>query len=269
VRLHSVLLILLLGLGQAVADPPKALPVSPSELANEAPPVAPAATPMPLAVPGGVNVHWYGHGFIYLTSSVGVRAAIDPFGTGTVHYKFPSHMTSDFVLISHEAEDHAAADQLFGSPLIFRSVTAVGLNRANGIPFHGIALKKDPSGRGGACTAFTLSFDGVSFGYIGQINMPPIGEEKEQLGHVDVLFLPVGLMTLSVSDLNQVALDMGARMIIPINYKTDKSGSLPLRTLGDYLEGTKFPVRKLDSDEMVITHAMLPTEPTVYVLKSP
>ena len=80
---------------------------------------------MPVA--GGVNVHWYGHGFIYLTSSVGIRAAIDPFGSETVHYKFPEHLAADFVLVTHEAEDHCAADQIFGNPLIFRSVMAVGL----------------------------------------------------------------------------------------------------------------------------------------------
>ncbi len=224
---------------------------------------------MPLAVPGGVNVHWYGHGFVYLTSSVGVRAAIDPFGPNVVHYKFPTHMTADFVLISHEAEDHAASDQFFGSPQIFRSVTAVGLNRANGIPFHGVSLQKDSSGHGGATTAFTLNFDGVSFCYIGQINRPLLGEEKQQFGHADVVFLPVGLMTLSVSDFNQIIRDLGARIIIPINYKTEKSGDLPLRSLEDYLKENKFPVSKIGTDEMVITRGSLPAEPTVYVLKSP
>lgn len=271
-RLYSVFLFILFSLGQTFAQtppatnvPPRALPLSPSDQTN----VAPDSDSMPLAVPGGVNVHWYGHGFIYLTSSVGVRAAIDPFGPNTVHYKFPNHLTSDFILVSHEAEDHGASDQLFGSPLIFRSVTAVGLNRANGIPFHGIALQRDPSGTGGASTAFTLSFDGVSFCYIGQINQPLLEEEKRQFGHVDVLFLPVGLTTLSVSDFNQVAQDLGARVIIPINYKTEKSGDLPLRSLDEYLSATKLPIRKFDSDELVISRGMLPTEPTVYVLKSP
>lgn len=214
-------------------------------------------------------MHWYGHGFVYLTSSVGVRAAIDPFGPHTVQYKFPTRLTADFILISHEAEDHAASELLFGSPLIFRSVTAVGLNRANGIPFHGVALQKDPSGRSGSTTAFTLGFDGVSFCYIGQIYQPLLGGEKEELGHADVVFLPVGLTTLSVNDLNDVVQSLGARVIIPINYKTALSGDLPLRTLDEYLSGTKFPVRKFNSDEMVVTRYTLPTEPTVYVLKSP
>lgn len=222
-----------------------------------------------MAVPGGVNVHWYGHGFVYLTSSVGIRCAIDPFGPETVHYKFPEHIAADFVLVTHEAEDHCAADQIFGNPLIFRSVMAVGLNRANGIPFYGISLQKDPTGQGGANTAFTLTFDGVKFCYLGQINMPLLQQEREQLGHADVVFLPVGLQTLSVNDLNEVVKQLGATMIIPINYRTDLSGIVPLRTLDEYMSVTKFPVRKVNSDEIVVSRSLLPQSPTIYELKSP
>jgi L-ascorbate metabolism protein UlaG (beta-lactamase superfamily) len=270
VRPHPILLSLLLSLSPAAAQTPpstnapvapRALPVSPAEL---------TAAQAPMAVAGGVNVHWYGHGFVYLTSSVGIRTAIDPFGPETVHYLFPTHLSADIVLITHEAEDHCAGDQIFGNPLIFRSVMAVGLNRANGIPFYGVSLQKDPSDpNAGANTAYTISFDGVRFCYLGQISLPLLAQEKEELGKVDVVFLPVGLQTLSVGEFNQVVQDLGAKMVIPINYKTDLSGIVALRPLDEYLAGTKFPVRKVDSDEIVINRAMIPSEPTVYVLKSP
>lgn len=270
-RLHPVLLFLMLGLCPAWAQsPPPTTNADPAPIAPRALPVDPAAiTASDVAVPGGVNVHWYGHGFVFLTSSVGIRAAIDPFGPETVQYAFPTHLTADFVLISHETEDHSAADLIFGNPLIFRSVMAVGLQRANGIPFHGISLQKDAYGQSGANTAFTLTFDGITFGYLGQINLPLLSTEKSQLGQVDVLFLPVGLTSLSVAELNQVAKDMSAKIIIPINYKTEKSGGLNLRTLDDYLSATKFPVRKLDTSDFVLTRSMVPQSPIVYVLKSP
>ena len=273
-RLFVILLLFLLApfwTQTAPAKPPRALPVDPGTLTNApAASTVPAPPPLPLAVPGGVNLHWYGHGFIYLTSSVGVRAAIDPFGPNVVHYVFPPHLAADFVLISHEADDHSGpTNQIFGDPLIFRSVTAVGLNRANGIEFHGVSLQRDPNGSGGANTAFLLTFDGISMCYLGQISMPLLATEKEELGHVDVVFLPVGLQTLTVPQLNQVAADLGARVIVPINYKTERSGDLPLRTLDEYLEGTHLPVRRFDTDEIALTHDALPAGPTVYVLKSP
>lgn len=272
-RLHPVLLFLLFGLSSAFAQtstntPPRALPVSPEELNAAA---AATDSMAPLATPGGVNVRWYGHGFVYLTSSVGIRAAFDPFGPETVKYKFPEHVSADFVLISHESEDHCAADLIFGNPLIFRSVMAVGLQRANGIPFYGIALKKDESAPGGGSsnTAFKISFDGVSFFYPGQITAPLLAQEKVQIGHADVIFLPVGLTTLTVAEMNQVATDVGARIIIPINYKTELSGALSLRGLDEYLTATKLPVKKFNSDQIVVTRSTLPETPTVYLLKSP
>ena len=266
------LLFTALSVPHAGAQEKRALPVDPSELTNApaaAVPVVPAPPPLPLAVPNGINIHWYGHGFVFITSSVGVRAAIDPFGPNTVHYTFPPRLTADFVLISHEAEDHGWADQIFGNPLIFRSVTAVGLNRANGTEFRGVSLQRDPDGKGGENTAFTLEFDGITMGYMGQISAPLNDQERDQLGQVDVLFLPVGLQTLTVPQLNQVAVELKARVIIPINYKTDRSGDVPLRGLDEYLEGTKFPVRRFDTDEIALTRDALPAQPTVYVLKSP
>ncbi len=268
-RLHLFLLSLLLGLSPVSAQTPgptnapnpapRALPVSPAELNSTA----------PVAVAGGVNVHWYGHGFVYLTSSFGIRCAIDPFGTETVHYPFPPHLAADFVLVTHEAEDSGAADQLFGNPLIFRSVMAVGLNRANGIPFYGVGMQKDAEGQSVANTAYTLKFDGIRFCFLGQVYGPLLGREKQQLGKCDVLFLPVGLQELTVGDLNQIVKDLGARMVIPVTYKTEQSGILPLRTLDDYLAGTSFPVRKLSTDEIVVTRDSLPDRPTIYALKSP
>jgi len=268
VRLHHFLLLFLLGLIPAPAQtaaptnaaatpvgPPRAQPVTPGTATT--------------AVPGGVVVRWYGHGFIYLTSSFGIRCAIDPFGSQTVHYAFPPHLAADFVLVTHEGEDAGAADQLFGDPLIFRSVMAVGLNRANGIPFYGIATQKDPDGQGVANTAFTVKFDGVKFCSLGQPYAPLLQREKEQIGKCDVLFLPVGVQALAVADLDQMARDLEARMIIPITYKSDLTGSLSLRSLDDYLAATKFPVRKLSTDEIVVTKNSLPAKPTIYCLPTP
>ena len=279
-RLHPIVLFLLLGLCPAAAQTPSPSTNAPSSTntASEIPAVTPEELAsaegknkgnLPAAIPGGVNVHWYGHGFVYLTSSVGVRAAIDPFGPNTVHYTFPTHLVADFVLVSHETEDHADTDQIFGNPLIFRSVTAVGLNRANGIPFHGIPLQRDPSGSGGANTAFTLTFDGITFCYLGQIIQPLLAEEKQEIGHVDVVFLPVGLPWLTVADFDQVVRDIGASIIIPINYKTSYSGELNLRPLDEYLQGTKFKIHRIDSDEVLITRGSLPATPTICVMKSP
>jgi hypothetical protein len=230
VRLHHFLLLFLLGLNPATAQTAAPTNIAPAT------PVAPRAQPVnpltaPMGVPGGVTVHWYGHGFVYLTSSFGIRCAIDPFGSQTVHYAFPAHLAADFVLVTHEGED--------------------------------------PDGQGVANTAFTVKFDGIKFCSLGQPYAPLVAREREQIGKCDVLFLPIGVQALGVADLDQMVRDLDAKMIIPVTYKTDLSGSLSLRTLDDYLAGTKFPVRKLTTDEIVVTKSSLPDKPTIYALPTP
>ena len=121
----------------------------------------------------------------------------------------------------------------------------------------------------GANTAFLLTFDGISMCYLGQIAAPLLPTEREQFGHVDVVFLPVGLQGLTVAQLNEVAAQLGPRSSSPSITRRDESGDLPLRTLDEYLAGTQLPVRRFDTDEIALTPASLPATPTVYVLKSP
>ena len=40
-------------------------------------------------------------------------------------------------------------------------------------------------------------------------------------------------------------------------------------SLDEYLDSTKWPVRKFNSDQIVLTRSTLPETPTVYLLKSP
>lgn len=72
-----------------------------------------------------------------------------------------------------------------------------------------------------------------------------------------------------MADFDQVVRDIGATLVIPINYKTAYSGDLDLRSLDDYLGATKFKIHHSDSDEVLITRDSLPSTPTICVMKSP
>lgn len=212
-------------------------------------------------------VRWYGHAFIYVISSTGVRIAMDPFTRGTVKYLFPARLPADVVLISSSDDDHAAGEQLFGAPLIFRSYTAIGLNKANGSIFKGVAVssqsRRDPNA--GQCTAFVFTVDGVTFAHLGVIGDILDSRQRQDLGRVDVLFLPIGNTQLSIADLNGIAADLKAKIIIPITYKTDMTPDMNLRTLDEYLKGQKLPIKRLDKPEFLVDPALLPSQPTIYV----
>jgi L-ascorbate metabolism protein UlaG (beta-lactamase superfamily) len=218
-----------------------------------------------------VRVRWYGHAFIYLTSSCGVRVAIDPFGKETVKYLFPSRLPADVVLISSEGEDHAAAERLCGNPQVFRSITANGVNRASGLTFKGVEVYKD-SRRGvtaNRCTAFVFELDGVKFAHLGVIGDVLDSRQREEIGGVDVVFLPVGNPSLRVSDLNKIVSDLGAKIIVPVSYRTASTGYMELRGLEDYLKEQPYEVNKIDGLEFTLNASTLPQNPTVYVLNTP
>lgn len=227
---------------------------------------------VPQRPPPETTVRWGGHAFIYITSTTGVRVVIDPFGPEKVKYLFPTRLPADVILISSEGEDHSAAERLFGAPQVFRSVTAVGENKANGSLFKGVEIFRDSRRGTGAnyCTAFVFTLDGIKFAHLGVIGDVLNSKQLEDIGPpVDVLFLPVGNPSMSIADLNKVAADLKARIIVPITYKTESTGTLNLRPVSDFLTNQPNAVKRIDALEFPVTTALLPDKPTVYVLNTP
>lgn len=249
------------------SDPQAPLPGAAENTTNsEAEKPAEKVTPEKSSEPSTL-VRWYGHAFVYLVNSSGVRVAMDPYARNSVKYLFPGRLPADTVLISCEADDHAAGEQLFGTPQIFRSYTAIGVNKANGLIFKGVSVNRD--GRLGLnapkCTAFVFELDGVTFAHLGVVGNVLDSRQRQDIGRVDVLFLPVGNPSLTLSDLNRIAADLQAKVIVPITYKTDLTPNMNLRTLDDYLKDQKLPIKRLDKPEFPVNEALLPSQPTIYI----
>jgi hypothetical protein len=226
-------------------------------------PPSPSSNVQPL------TVRWYGQGFIYIISNVGIRIALDPFGEESVDYKFPLRLQADVVLISSEQDEVSAGDRLFGSPQIFRSTTAVGMNKARGNLFKGVEtfLDNQQGDQLGENTSYSFTLDGIRFAHLGEIGHALNSEQVRQIGQVDVLFLPVGISTVSVADLRKMAADLGAKIIVPICYATIYNPKLNLRKLDDFLEGAT-NIQNWDTNAFTLSAKTLPITPTIYVLKS-
>jgi L-ascorbate metabolism protein UlaG (beta-lactamase superfamily) len=239
------------------------------------PPASPTPTPTPEvsaspAVPAqGVTVRWYGHAFMYLTSAAGVRVAIDPFAEGRIKYPFPQRLPADVVLVTNESEEHAGGDRLFGNPPVFRSITAIGLNKGNGFLFRGIQTYRsaDHGPAGSSNTCFTFDMDGIRFAHLGALGHTLNSKEKRDLGHADVVFLPVGIKDVTVKEWLKIAEDTQAKVIVPMVYETPKSG-VDLRSLDDFLAG-QTNVKKIDASEFNVSLSTLPAQPMIYVLTPP
>ena len=260
-------------------------PVSPQVATPTPPPVAPspsAAPSKPTAVtekkspevpvdpPKRVNVRWYGHSFVHLTTTTGVRVSIDPYGESTVTYPFPPKLNSDVVLISNESDAYSAAERIFGSPLVFRSITSIGLNRASGFTFRGIHSFKDreKNQRSGTNTIYTFTLDEVRFAHLGCLGHPLDSRLRQEIGFVDVLFLPVGLKGLAVEEWRRIAKELHARIIVPITYKSNFNANIDLRPVEEFTQGEPLIV-PLKIDQFDISREELPTQPAIYIPQYP
>ncbi|MEM6884529.1 MAG: MBL fold metallo-hydrolase [Verrucomicrobiota bacterium] len=218
----------------------------------------------------GTRFKWFGHAFVYLTSDSGIRVAINPFSTGLFDYTFPSALPADIVLISCESADFSGGKELYGLPQVFRSLAGVGLNNANGITFRGTqTYRDDQRGRRlGGNTVYSFALDGVRYCHLGAIGHTLTFKERQKIGKVDVLFLPVGNPILSELDLWKIADSLKPKWIVPVAYQTKKSRGLNFRAFTD-LNITNRPYQYVSKSEFVFRKEELPDEPTLLILESP
>jgi L-ascorbate metabolism protein UlaG (beta-lactamase superfamily) len=87
-----------------------------------------------------------------------------------------------------------------------------------------------------------------------------------EVGKVHVLLIPVGgNFTIDARTAQTVSEQVRAALIIPMHYKTEKL-TLPISGLEKFLKD-KDNVTRLDTSEVTLTSAELPTSPTIMVLQ--
>lgn len=154
-----------------------------------------------------MRIRWYGQSAFLLTGD-GVRVFVDPFG------EFPEELVAerrqrqpdfrfdyapirdveaDLLLVTHEHFDHNGVGAVGGDPLTIRS-SAGTFDSPVGSVIAVASEHDDAAGtQRGPNAIFVFSLDGLRvshFGDFGQTQLRP--EQREAIGEIDVLFLPVG-----------------------------------------------------------------------------
>lgn len=212
-----------------------------------------------------VNTKWFGQSFVYITSSAGVRVAIDPFENKTNRYPIPVNIPVDIILVTNEDADHNNTDFFAGNPVIFRSATGEGTNRGNGIIFKGVPAVKNPASSatiGNKSIIYCFSLDGVRFCHIGAMGQQNLTRRQlQQIGAVDVLFIPVGNR-----DHDEIIEQLKPRIVIPIHYKTPLT-EVALYSVEESIKNRK--VRRFQTNDITISREMLPSEMEVWIYANP
>lgn len=170
---------------------------------------------------------WYGQAAFFLQAAEG-SVVVDPFATlvprqGMV-FDYPPlpHLAPDLVLITHEHFDHNGLQALQEPKMTIRS-TAGRFETPVGEVLAISSEHDDVAGtRRGPNTIFRFQLDGLRiahFGDFGQKDLRP--EQFEQIGPVDMVFLPVGAgPTIGPAAAAAIALRLHARYIVPMHYRT-------------------------------------------------
>ncbi len=217
------------------------------------------------------QVEWFGRSFVYLTTSMGVRIAINPFPSGTPGYQFPHGLSADVILISDSNRPHDGAEMISGNPMIFRGPVAVGANRASGIVFHGIATRQQQSSNSLADhnTLFYFTLDGIKYVHIGSLGHTLSPQEINTIGRADILFLPVGNRKLSLKDIDKIIYDLDPAIVIPIEYQLrPQDRSANLRPLAPFIQKEN-NILTLQQHGFLIGTDLLPEKTTIVILTPP
>ncbi len=210
---------------------------------------------------GDMKIKWFGHACFLLEAEDGTKVITDPFDE-SVGYRIPEE-EPDIVTVSHSHFDHNAVDLLQGNPEV---VKGIGEKKIKGIIFKGIKSFHDKS-RGaqrGTNTIFVFALDGIRFCHLGDLGHLLTSEQLEEIGEVDVLFIPVGgTFTIDGREAQEVSKQLNPKLIIPMHYKTE-SCSIGIDSCEEFLKGFKKVER---ATEWRGNKELLPSEQTVLVLE--
>ncbi|MGE5573513.1 MAG: MBL fold metallo-hydrolase [Bacteroidota bacterium] len=214
------------------------------------------------AFPGEITVRWLGHACFLITSPRGVRILTDPFDS-TVGYPVPQ-AEADVVTSSHDHFDHNHVSAARGNPTVLKGN---GRYEKNGVKIYPVASFHDTEqgAKRGPNTIFVMEVDGVRLVHMGDIGHDLSRHQLEDMGRVDVLFVPVGgTYTIDAAAARRLVEATSPRVVIPMHYKT-AAVQMPIAGVDMFLRGLDNVVR-CDSNEVRLSAASLPKATTVYVL---
>src|ERR1700674_1103069 len=144
--------------------------------------------------PREVTIEWLGHGCFRVTSSIGLTILTDPFNPSVLNYPLKAgSVPADLVIVTYEDDTANYTDLASGSPIIFRSSMASGVNRASGVLIRGVQTSSESLAASVKLNvAYTWAMDGIRFCDLGAIEDALTPSEALNIGNVDVLFVPFG-----------------------------------------------------------------------------
>ena len=210
---------------------------------------------------------WHGHSCFELQGK-SVTIVTDPFkGIGIPEPK----AAADIVLVSHSHRDHNNVKPVLGSNgQVLENF--VGSKEVKGVTVKGVAAFHDNAmgSRRGKNSIYAFDLDGIQFCHLGDLGHELPSSTVDDLGKVDVLFVPVGgFYTIGPETATKVCDQLKPKMILPMHYRMPGLRARLmfgfLKTVDDFLKG-KNNVERIKGASVNIDENELPKETKIIVL---
>jgi len=164
-----------------------------------------------------MKITWYGLSCIYLEGRA-TSVLLDPFDTSCGTYTLPS-LPADIYTISHEHDDHNYHEAISNK----EAVRARFGMFEKGVRISSIHTWHDQmqGEKWGPNEVFILDMEGLRIVHLGDLGHELDQVQLAALGHVDMLFIPVGgIYTINALSAARVVNAVNADLTFPIHYHT-------------------------------------------------
>ncbi|HEX4325056.1 MAG TPA: MBL fold metallo-hydrolase [Gaiellaceae bacterium] len=225
-----------------------------------------------------MKLRWYGQSAFLLTGEQR-SVFIDPFGDiagarpadSGWSWPFPpiEGVEADLLLVTHDHLDHNGIEAIGGDPLL---LDTAGTHESPVGEVVGIASEHDAVAgtQRGPNTIFRFSLDGTSVAHFGDFGQPALRpEQREALGDVDVLILPVGGgPTIAAPAAADLVRELRPALVVAMHYRTP--GGLDFLDPPDaFLEALGTPVERLETSELDVEPLLGSRDEPVVALLAP
>lgn len=218
---------------------------------------------------GFMQITYHGQSCFKLKGSLG-SVVTDPFDEKAVGIPLP-HLSAEIVTISHDHPDHNAASKVKGTakkenPFV---IDFPGEYEVGGISVFGTKTYHDQveGAERGPNIVFKILIDGLSVCHLGDLNHQLTDKQLDEIGMVDVLFLPVGgPFSLMNGEAIKVANALSPNILIPMHYSDSSYPSdTKLKPLDQFLQS--FGASVQPEDKLIVEKDRLPEEMELVVLR--
>lgn len=185
-----------------------------------------------------------GHAEFLIELENGMRIVTDPYDASCGYPVLT--LTADAALVSHGHHDHNAVGSLTGLQQVIDRAGTYDLG--DGVRVTAVEADHDEAGgtKRGKTLLFCLEAEGLRVMHLGDLGHVPTQAQLDALGKADVLMIPVGgFYTIDAPTAVKVAGLLGARVVLPMHYRTDANADWPIAGVEAYTALCDEPVEFL------------------------